>query len=789
MSIYSGSKNISKIYIGTQNTNCLTYIPQDIKLEHAYTSWTQPTLTANGTVGGSSYAVRVSSTTSGHDAYKAFNGTLSNADDCWEAGSRTLTDWLEFYSPYRLKVSKITFKNRVGQYFTTYSKLKLTASLDGSSYDTIAEFAPGSTTESATWEKTFSMSKSYRYFRLSAGSDAGYVGHSSAKLSFGELVFTATKQDALKLKAGSKVYVPNGTTGQTETTVTKTEWYCYSEGYYFYYFNHYPPVVGESPYTCSEAKIQATTSKDLISQTSAKVVSVDNSGFYFEVLGTKVLNPRYPSGDLTTTTTEIVPSGDKIFKEVVISSDLTKTETRNGSWVLMYDSVYDIIRLRGATEGSSGNTIPTSTTYQHWYDTANNKIGVSSDSGSTWQYGVSFPLALVTTSNGCISSIDQVFNGFGYMGSTLYGLPGVEYLVPDGLNPDGTYKVIKSRLNKVTLKTFGHNPGATNFVMRDDGYLVDKYFYSQTTQPDVAYACWYNPETNIVKVSGSDKTVFTEDKYAYVFDFTDDNASPCKITSLTPRAVQAEKIGRRINFIYKGSTRVFCDVPSKTFNASSSIQTYTVPNGATKLHIDCVASQGGNSGGLGGRVECDLNVTSGETLYIMVGAVPSNIYTASYNASDIRIGGKEYSNRVIVAGGGGSQSSKSKAGGAGGGLTGGSGTKGYGDNSMGKGGTQTAGGAGGAGTSVSVGHYHNGEAGTFGLGGNGSHDSSYEGDAGAGGAGWYGGGAGAGDWNKNGGYTAGGGGGSSYTDSSKCTNVKHTQGYRTGAGYITISVI
>ena len=123
---------------GTQNTNCLTYIPNDIKLEHTYSSQTQPTLTADGTVGGSSYAVRVSSTSSGHNAFKAFNGTITNGDDCWEANTRTLTDWLEFYSPYKLKVSKITFKNRAGSYFTTYSKLKLSASNDGVKYDTIA---------------------------------------------------------------------------------------------------------------------------------------------------------------------------------------------------------------------------------------------------------------------------------------------------------------------------------------------------------------------------------------------------------------------------------------------------------------------------------------------------------------------------------------------------------------------------------------------------------------------------------------------------------------------------
>lgn len=244
---------------------------------------------------------------------------------------------------------------------------------------------------------------------------------------------------------------------------------------------------------------------------------------------------------------------------------------------------------------------------------------------------------------------------------------------------------------------------------------------------------------------------------------------------------------KKINFIYKGSSLLYSDFQPITFNVSSSLQTWVVPNGLTKIKVDCVASQGGNSGGKGGRVQCYLNVTPGDTLYIMVGDIPSDYKVASYNASDIRIGGKEYSNRVIVAGGGGSTSGKSKTGGAGGGLTGGDGSQGYGNNSMGKGGSQSAGGAGGSGTAVSVGHNHNGNAGTLGLGGD-AVGCNYEGYSGSGGAGYYGGGSGASDWNKNGAYTAGGGGGSSYTNSSLCSSVSHTQGYRTGAGYITISL-
>ena len=242
-----------------------------------------------------------------------------------------------------------------------------------------------------------------------------------------------------------------------------------------------------------------------------------------------------------------------------------------------------------------------------------------------------------------------------------------------------------------------------------------------------------------------------------------------------------------INAIYYGSEKVYQYLPgATTFNAGSNLVTYTVPKGCTKLGIDCVASKGGDfvaNGGNGGRVTCDISVTPGQTLYVTVGAIPTDAATPSYNASDIRIGGTEYTNRIVVAGGGGNGSSGSNAvsvngtGGAGGGLTGGTGGT---SNSAagGAGGTQTAGGKYGQ-----YGDFYgaSGASGALGLGGAGASGGA----GGNGGAGYYGGGGAA-----NGSFLdywgGGGGGGSSYT-SSACSNVVHTQGYQNGAGYIKIT--
>ncbi len=221
-----------------------------------------------------------------------------------------------------------------------------------------------------------------------------------------------------------------------------------------------------------------------------------------------------------------------------------------------------------------------------------------------------------------------------------------------------------------------------------------------------------------------------------------------------------------------------------TFTENGS---WIVPKGIKQIAVDCVAAQG-KEGGPGGRVQCVLNVTPGQELFFVVGKVPANFWTAEYNASDVRTNPNDLASRLIVAGAGGSRCTHIASGGPGGGLIGGPGSS-TGYVTAGQGGTQESGGPGGYPTvAVSVGHAHTAPAGSFGLGANGTV-CGYEGNGGAGGAGWFGGGAGSGAWNKNGGFTSTGGGGSSYTHPTLCSNVVHTQGYRAGNGYITISMV
>lgn len=262
---------------------------------------------------------------------------------------------------------------------------------------------------------------------------------------------------------------------------------------------------------------------------------------------------------------------------------------------------------------------------------------------------------------------------------------------------------------------------------------------------------------------------------------------------------------KKVLFMTRGNKVIYADWGPFTFNATGVVQTLTIPPLVSKIHVDCVASKGRDvtsgsysaRGGLGGRVQCDLAVQGGETLYIMVGDVPSDV-SPSYNASDIRLSGNTLNDRIIVAGGGGwgivsnRYAGRAVNGGNGGGLTGASTPNpDYGAGATG--GTQTAGGTGATQTN---GRYGTGQAGNgqFGLGGAGiigGNDGTRI--TGAGGAGYYGGGGGV-SWGiflsggEQGGWGTGGAGGSSYTNSN-CSNVVHTQGYQDGAGYVTISFV
>jgi len=248
-------------------------------------------------------------------------------------------------------------------------------------------------------------------------------------------------------------------------------------------------------------------------------------------------------------------------------------------------------------------------------------------------------------------------------------------------------------------------------------------------------------------------------------------------------------------------------MPTETWN-SPGTYTWTVPDGLYTVSAIVRGAQGGdgNSGGgsgdQGGRVEADVDVTPGETLYITVGeegqqggsstiggggGVAGEIAGSGGGASDIRQNGNSLNDRILVGGGGGGGGGRDPErpesdtdpgrGGDGGGPTG-SGEDGEDSYAYGT----KRGEGGGGGTQNSGGTNPEANDGSFGEGGYGAQDGSTLTDDSGGGGGWYGGAAGYGGRYAG----AGGGGGSGYADGSVCSNVSDA-GQQYGDGAVDIS--
>lgn len=256
-----------------------------------------------------------------------------------------------------------------------------------------------------------------------------------------------------------------------------------------------------------------------------------------------------------------------------------------------------------------------------------------------------------------------------------------------------------------------------------------------------------------------------------------------------------------------------------SFDYTGEIQQWIVPDNVTSIDISAWGGQGqsnvgGVAGGLGGYVAGTLSVTSGDILNIFVGGGGETSALGGWNgggdagltghalalggggggATDIRIGGIDLFDRVLVAAGGGGAggnrvagSGRGTGGGGGAGYFGGGGGAAwpYESITLPSGGTQSEGGNGGTSTYASAGS-NNGTAGALGTGGNGGNEVESD-QIGSGTA--QSGGAGGGLVGEAGSYSVNwtgqsGAGGSSFIGT--LTDTTNLAGVRLGNGFLQI---
>ena len=144
-----------------------------------------------------------------------------------------------------------------------------------------------------------------------------------------------------------------------------------------------------------------------------------------------------------------IPNGSGVFDAITLSVNKTITSSLSGrtAFLVYRRNQNDLVITSKIDYVESGITTPSTGWY---YNTTDNKIYMDS-----LDEGISFPLAVVTLNGTQIVSIDKVFNGFGYIGSTLFVLPGVKGLIPKGRNEDGSLNSELVEITSVKTKTPG----------------------------------------------------------------------------------------------------------------------------------------------------------------------------------------------------------------------------------------------------------------------------------------------------------------------------------------------
>lgn len=136
------------------------------------TTFVQPTLSANGTMGGASFAVDVSSIVNPYYAYLAVDGGTSTF---WNSGAAS-GEWFEFYNPIPIKVSNLNIRNRF-DYNYAITGYTVYGSNDGSNWTSLTSGTNNITTANATWDIPIPSNNQgfYKYYKIYASTTTGYA--------------------------------------------------------------------------------------------------------------------------------------------------------------------------------------------------------------------------------------------------------------------------------------------------------------------------------------------------------------------------------------------------------------------------------------------------------------------------------------------------------------------------------------------------------------------------------------------------------------------------------------
>lgn len=340
--------------------------------------------------------------------------------------------------------------------------------------------------------------------------------------------------------------------------------------YLYFYVGNYTPQAVEQTAGYAQTLTELKADKDLANSpyTTNRILEIPqdiklelNNGTLTLKAGSKVYVPNGFESD------GVTPK----FDTIIVDSNKTLRDTQ--PYYYRYIMVYDELKnFYGYWENIvvSGPTQPTGYTYCIWYDTTNNICKVTSDSFSTYKK-CSLPIGIYQqSSSGVTAYIDQVFNGFGYIGSTVFALPGVKVQIPNGRNEDGTCKSLITNITSVKTLTVNASWGTYDIFIVSSGGIG--------RWPDIvsgSAGTRYNAATNYYEVMSEGKWISQLD--CVFVKIKTDTTSPYKITSFEPYIVDSVANSNASNFSQAGRSYLSgLGMPSDTgYLVSNSFATST----------------------------------------------------------------------------------------------------------------------------------------------------------------------------------------------------------------------
>lgn len=218
--------------------------------------------------------------------------------------------------------------------------------------------------------------------------------------------------------------------------------------------------------------------------------------------------------------------GTNKYIEIILDVDVSRKDFKNNSYSALIIPRYnngkiDLISYSSIDSAISGTTLPESYT-GNFYNITTNYMNAY-EAGNLIDTRA-FPIGIMTLTNGICTSIDQVFNGFGYIGNTTFALPGVSGLIPNGRNADDSLNNTNFTASSVFIRNNTHTNANMNYFINAStlgtlgaGYNYDEYNNLNLNGSSPYYAC------NIGNISTDSTGRITSFKLKNTFQAVDRN--------------------------------------------------------------------------------------------------------------------------------------------------------------------------------------------------------------------------------------------------------------------------